>query len=69
MSVVSMRTGVPCSNAGRAWAISKAQADEFYATYYAPQNITLILVGDFAAAPQRLRYSSNYASFDTLYRR
>ncbi|HLP75850.1 MAG TPA: pitrilysin family protein [Candidatus Paceibacterota bacterium] len=28
-------------------AISKAQADEFYATYYAPQNITLILVGDF----------------------
>lgn len=28
-------------------AITKAQADEFYATYYAPQNITLILVGDF----------------------
>ena len=28
-------------------SISKAQADEFYATYYAPQNITLILVGDF----------------------
>lgn len=28
-------------------AISKAQADQFYATYYAPQNITLILVGDF----------------------
>ena len=28
-------------------AISKAQADEFYATYYSPQNITLILVGDF----------------------
>jgi predicted Zn-dependent peptidase len=27
-------------------AISKAQADEFYATYYSPQNITLILVGD-----------------------
>ena len=27
--------------------ISKAQADEFYATYYAPQNITAILVGDF----------------------
>ncbi|HNQ87939.1 MAG TPA: pitrilysin family protein [Verrucomicrobiota bacterium] len=26
--------------------ISKAQADEFYATYYAPQNVTLILVGD-----------------------
>jgi predicted Zn-dependent peptidase len=31
-------------------AISKAQADEFYATFYAPQNITLILVGDFKAA-------------------
>ena len=28
-------------------AISKAQADEFYATFYAPQNITLVLVGDF----------------------
>jgi predicted Zn-dependent peptidase len=28
-------------------AISKAQADEFYGVYYAPQNITLILVGDF----------------------
>lgn len=28
-------------------AISKRDADEFYATYYAPQNITLILVGDF----------------------
>jgi len=28
-------------------AITKAQADEFYATYYAPQNISLILVGDF----------------------
>ena len=28
-------------------AISKAQADEFYQTYYAPQNIALILVGDF----------------------
>ena len=30
-------------------AISKAQADEFYQTYYAPQNITLILIGDFKA--------------------
>jgi len=30
-------------------AISKAQADEFYETFYAPQNITLILVGDFDA--------------------
>ncbi len=28
-------------------AITKAQADEFYATYYSPQNITLVLVGDF----------------------
>jgi predicted Zn-dependent peptidase len=28
-------------------SISKAQADEFYSLYYAPQNITLILVGDF----------------------
>jgi predicted Zn-dependent peptidase len=27
-------------------AITKAQADEFYGLYYAPQNITLILVGD-----------------------
>jgi predicted Zn-dependent peptidase len=30
-------------------AISKAEADAFYATYYAPQNITLILVGDLQA--------------------
>jgi predicted Zn-dependent peptidase len=29
--------------------ISKAQADEFYSTYYSPQNITLILVGDVRA--------------------
>ncbi|MEO7299291.1 MAG: pitrilysin family protein [Verrucomicrobiota bacterium] len=28
-------------------SISKAQADEFYGIYYAPQNITMILVGDF----------------------
>jgi len=28
-------------------SISKAQADDFYATYYAPQNIALMLVGDF----------------------
>ena len=27
--------------------ISKAQADDFYATFYSPQNITVILVGDF----------------------
>ena len=31
-------------------SISKAQADDFYATYYCPQNITLILVGDFQPA-------------------
>ncbi len=31
-------------------AITKAQADEFFGLYYAPQNITLILVGDFQAA-------------------
>ncbi len=31
-------------------AISKAQADQFYATYYTPQNITLVLVGDFDLA-------------------
>jgi len=30
--------------------ISKAQADDFYSTYYSPQNITLILVGDFNPA-------------------
>ena len=28
-------------------AISKKQADEFYSLYYQPQNITLVLVGDF----------------------
>ncbi len=28
-------------------AITKAEADEFYATFYCPQNISLILVGDF----------------------
>ena len=28
-------------------AISKAEADEFYSVYYSPQNLTLILVGDF----------------------
>jgi len=31
-------------------AISKAQADEFYSIYYAPQNITVILAGDFKPA-------------------
>lgn len=50
-------------------AITKAQADEFFSTYYSPQNITLILVGDFQKTealslaekyfgriPQRTRY-------------
>jgi predicted Zn-dependent peptidase len=40
-------------------AISKAQADEFYTTFYAPQNLTLILVGDFevdTAEPLARRY-------------
>lgn len=27
--------------------ISKAEADEFFRTYYSPQNVTLVLVGDF----------------------
>jgi predicted Zn-dependent peptidase len=40
-------------------AISKAEADAFYATFYAPQNITLILVGDFEAA-QALRLAQRY---------
>jgi predicted Zn-dependent peptidase len=31
-------------------AITKKQADEFYALYYQPQNITLLLVGDFQSA-------------------
>jgi len=31
-------------------AISKAEADEFYSIYYSPQNISLILVGDFEPA-------------------
>lgn len=42
-------------------AISKAQADEFYATYYAPQNITLVLVGDFNAA-QTAAWAEKYFS-------
>ena len=40
-------------------AITKAQADEFYALYYSPQNVTLILVGDFkpdAAWPLLQKY-------------
>jgi predicted Zn-dependent peptidase len=31
-------------------AITKAQADEFYSLYYAPQNLSLVLVGDFKSA-------------------
>lgn len=31
-------------------AITKAQADDFYSTFYAPQNLTLILVGDLNPA-------------------
>jgi predicted Zn-dependent peptidase len=30
-------------------AITKEQADAYYSTYYSPQNVTLILVGDFDA--------------------
>jgi predicted Zn-dependent peptidase len=40
-------------------AISKAEADHFFATFYAPQNITVILVGDFetdTALPMIQRY-------------
>jgi predicted Zn-dependent peptidase len=40
-------------------SISKAQADEFYALYYSPQNITLILVGDFKAN-DALAYATKY---------
>lgn len=40
-------------------SISKAQADEFYALYYCPQNITLILVGDFKA-DAALAYATKY---------
>jgi predicted Zn-dependent peptidase len=40
-------------------AITKAQAEEFYGLYYSPQNITLLLVGDFKIAealPQVEKY-------------
>jgi len=40
-------------------AISKAQADEFYGIYYSPQNITLILVGDFKV-PQAVALAQAY---------
>src|SRR3954463_10040384 len=42
-------------------AITKAQADEFYATYYAPQNTTIILVGDFKSA-DAVRMAEKYFS-------
>ena len=32
-------------------AISKKQADTFYGTYYMPQNLTLVMVGDFKSKP------------------
>ena len=41
-------------------AITKAQADEFYALYYAPQNITLILVGDFKSRDSRRTLAQKY---------
>jgi len=40
-------------------AITKAQADEFFATYYAPDKITLVLVGDFKPA-DCLRQAERY---------
>jgi predicted Zn-dependent peptidase len=40
-------------------AITKAQADEFYNTFYAPNNVTVILVGDFNA-PQALQLAARY---------
>jgi len=45
-------------------SISKAEADEFYDTFYAPQNITLILVGDYdsnTVLPQLERYFGRIA--------
>jgi predicted Zn-dependent peptidase len=39
--------------------ITKAQADEFYGIYYAPQNLTLVLVGDFQAA-EAARLAGDY---------
>jgi predicted Zn-dependent peptidase len=34
-------------------AITKEQADEYFSTYYAPNNLTGVLVGDFDPAPAR----------------
>ena len=44
-------------------AISKEQADEFYGIYYSPQNITLILIGDFKHVFSHGRQSPATASF------
>jgi len=40
-------------------AITKAQADEFFSLYYAPQNITVVLVGDFKV-DDALRLANSY---------
>ena len=40
-------------------SITKAQADEYYSLYYAPQNMTAILVGDFDP-PQALGLAEKY---------
>jgi predicted Zn-dependent peptidase len=42
-------------------AITKKQADDFYALYYQPQNITLILVGDFQPAAAEALVTSYFA--------
>ncbi|MCL4807061.1 MAG: insulinase family protein [Thermoanaerobaculia bacterium] len=39
--------------------ITKAQADEYFATFYAPNNLTAVLVGDFDKA-EALRMASDY---------
>ncbi len=39
--------------------ISKAQADDFYSLFYAPQNLTAVLVGDFDPA-QAMAYAEKY---------
>ena len=49
-------------------AITKAQADEFYSIYYSPQNITLILVGDFEPA-KVTRYARSTSSASRAARR
>ena len=39
--------------------ITKAQADDYFATYYAPNNLTAVLVGDFDEA-EALRLANEY---------